>query len=42
MDFSIDRKLKIEDNEEIIKYKFAYDDFLIWPIVRWQGTPPTV
>ena len=36
MDNALEKLLKIENNDEILKYKFSYDNFLMWPVVRWQ------
>ena len=36
MDNDLEKLLEIENNDEILKYKFSYDNFLMWPVVRWQ------
>lgn len=36
MDNDLEKLLEIENNDEILKYKFSYDNFLMLPVVRWQ------
>lgn len=36
MDNNLEKLLDIEKNEKILEYRFGFDDFLMWPLVRWQ------
>jgi len=36
MNNDIETLLKIENNPDIISYRFNSDDFLIWPLVRFM------
>ncbi len=36
MNNDIETLLRIENNPDIISYRFGFDDFLIWPLVRYR------
>jgi len=32
---ALEELLEIEKDEKILEYRFSFDDFLMWPVIRW-------
>lgn len=32
---ALEKLLEIEKDEKILEYRFTFDDFLMWPVIRW-------